>query len=108
MGEKRLDRDVSTTVFRILQEALTNIARHAEATRVSVSLTEKDNRLFLTVKDNGRGITEEELSNPQSYGLMGIRERVQSWNGDITITGMENKGTSVTVCIPLDDKEGTK
>jgi two-component system sensor histidine kinase UhpB len=60
------------------------------------------------VKDNGNGITEEELINPRSYGLMGMRERVQSWDGNIMITGMENKGTAITVSIPLDDKKGVQ
>ncbi len=64
LGERSLDRDLSTTVFRIFQETLTNIARHAEATGISVSLNEKDNCLILLVKDNGNGITEEELINP--------------------------------------------
>jgi len=108
LGERSLDRDLSTTVFRIFQETLTNIARHAEATGINVSLNEKDNCLILLVKDNGKGITEEELINPRSYGLMGIRERVQSWDGNIMITGMKNKGTTVTVSIPLYDKEGAK
>ena len=108
MGERSLDRDLSTTVFRIFQETLTNIARHAEATGISVSLNEKDNCLILRVKDNGKGITEEELTNPRSYGLMGMRERVQSWDGNIMITGMENKGTTVTVSIPLHHKKGAK
>jgi PAS domain S-box-containing protein len=108
LGERSLDRDLSTTVFRIFQETLTNIARHAEATGINVSLNEKDNCLILLVKDNGNGITEEELINPRSYGLMGIRERVQSWDGNIMITGMKNKGTTVTVSIPLYDKEGAK
>jgi PAS domain S-box-containing protein len=104
MGERNLDRDMSTTIFRILQETLTNIVRHAEASLVSVSLNENGSCLMLRVKDNGKGITEEELTDPRSYGLMGMRERVQSWDGSIMISGMENKGTTVTVSIPLDNK----
>ena len=71
---------------------------------MSVSLNENGSCLILQVKDNGKGITEEELADPRSYGLMGMRERVQSWDGSIMITGMENKGTTVTVSIPLDNK----
>jgi PAS domain S-box-containing protein len=104
IGERNLDRDMSTTIFRILQETLTNIVRHAEASLVSVSLNENGSCLMLQVKDNGKGITEEELTDPRSYGLMGMRERVQSWDGSIMISGMENKGTTVTVSIPLDNK----
>ena len=98
------NRDLSTAVFRILQEALTNIARHAEATKVHVSLSEKDGLLVLEIIDNGKGITSEKLSDPHSFGLMGMRERVQCWGGSIMISGMENKGTTVTVSIPLDNK----
>jgi signal transduction histidine kinase len=104
MGERSLDRDMSTTIFRILQETLTNIVRHAEASLVSVSLNENGSCLMFQVKDNGKGITEEELTDPRSYGLMGMRERVQSWDGSIMISGIENKGTTVTVSIPLDNK----
>jgi PAS domain S-box-containing protein len=103
-GERSLDRDMSTTIFRILQETLTNIARHAEATCVSVSLNENGSCLILQVKDNGKGIAEEDLADPRSYGLMGMRERVQYWDGSIMISGKENKGTTVTVSIPLDNK----
>jgi PAS domain S-box-containing protein len=105
MGKRKTDRDISTTFFRILQETLTNIARHAEATGVSVSLNEMDSRLVLEVKDNGKGITEEQLASPQSYGLMGIKERIQYWGGEMTIRGIPNKGTTVTVSIPLGDEE---
>jgi signal transduction histidine kinase len=98
------NRNLSAAVFRILQEALTNIARHAEATKVPVSLSEKDGLLVLEVIDNGNGIISEKLSDPHSFGLMGMRERVQSWDGSIMISGMENKGTTVRVSIPPNNK----
>ncbi len=96
-----LDQDRSTALFRIFQETLTNISRHAYASRVRVNLTMKDNTLELKVKDNGRGIIEEKISNPKSLGLMGIQERVHSLDGKINIRGIPNKGTTVTVSIPL-------
>ncbi len=99
------ERDLSTAIFRILQETLTNIARHAEATKVSVCLNERDSLLVLEVKDNGKGVTEEQISDPHSFGLMGIRERIQYWGGDVEIQGIPDKGTTVTISIPLENKE---
>ncbi len=96
-----LDKDLSTTVFRILQEALTNIARHAEATRVKVSLKMENGNLVFKVEDNGKGITDEQISDYRSFGLIGIRERVHACNGFTTISGIQGKGTTVTVSIPL-------
>jgi signal transduction histidine kinase len=90
----------STILFRIFQETLTNIARHAKATRVTASLKEKDDKLELRVRDNGKGITKEQISNPKSFGLMGIRERAKSWRGEVKISGSPDKGTTVVVRIP--------
>jgi PAS domain S-box-containing protein len=96
-----LDRDRNTAIFRIFQETLTNIARHAEATEVKVNLKQRDDRIELSVRDNGRGITEEELTNPNSFGLIGIRERVKIFDGDSMMKGMPGQGTTVTVRIPI-------
>ena len=96
-----LDPALCTTLFRIFQEALTNIARHAQATRVSVSLKQNVRTLTLTMRDNGRGITEQELANPRSLGLLGLRERAAQWGGETSLRGVAGKGTIVTVCIPL-------
>ena len=100
-----LDPDLSTTVFRIFQEALTNILRHAEATRISVRLKATGERLELVVKDNGKGITEEQLTKPDSFGILGIKERVYHWGGDVKIAGKKGKGTTVTVHLPLRNTE---
>lgn len=97
----RLDADRATDVFRILQEALTNVARHAQATRVDVHLRVNGAELVLEVHDNGRGITEAELDGGRSFGLMGIRERVLLWGGEAGIGTAPQGGTSVTVCLPL-------
>lgn len=99
-----LDPDLSTALFRIFQETLTNIARHADATRVRAQLKATAKKVQLIVKDNGRGITEEQRQKPHSFGLLGIRERVASWGGDVTITGEERKGTTISVSIPLQQK----
>jgi signal transduction histidine kinase len=86
-----------TAVFRVLQEALTNVARHAHATEVEVSLESGSDHLGLTVRDNGRGITPAELNDRKSIGLLGMRERVQSVGGEIEITGGPGRGTTVRV-----------
>ena len=99
--EIRLDKDRTTTVFRIFQETLTNVARHAKATKVTVLLRAQSDGLMLEVKDNGKGINESQVSDPKSLGLIGIRERVNDWGGTLVISGGRNKGTTVTVRIPL-------
>jgi len=102
-----LDRELSTAVFRILQEALTNIARHAKATRIHVNLKDTDSLLILEVADNGEGIPEDKLSDPHSFGLLGMKERVDYFNGDIAIKGERNKGTTVTLKVPI-EKQGER
>ncbi|MEX5214963.1 MAG: PAS domain S-box protein [Nitrospiraceae bacterium] len=93
--------DQATAVFRIFQELLTNIARHAHATSVRVILTVTMKTLVLKVSDNGRGITDDEMANRQSLGLLGMRERAAQWGGDLSIWGEPGKGTIVTVRMPL-------
>ena len=100
-----LDEKLSTAIFRIFQETLTNVARHAQATRVTVSLKETEDTLELRLRDNGKGITKEQISDPKSFGLMGIRERVHPWGGQVTISGKPGKGTAVEIRIPI-EKEG--
>ena len=97
------DRDRNTAIYRIFQETLTNVARHAQATEVNVSLRQKDGQLELNVRDNGKGITEKELANPKSFGLIGIRERVKIFSGINIIKGIPGKGTTVTVRMPICD-----
>ena len=102
-----LDRDISTTIFRIFQEALTNIARHAGATRVDISLSVEGNTLRLGIHDNGVGITKNQIDNPRSFGLMGMRERTIFCNGAFEIFSDETGGTMVVVGIPLADARKT-
>ena len=96
-----LDKGRSTAIFRIFQEALTNIARHADATKVRVSLTGDGEEVALEVSDNGIGISGEQILSAKSLGLIGIRERAHTFGGDVTITGDQETGTTVTVRIPL-------
>jgi PAS domain S-box-containing protein len=99
--EPRLDEKVSINIYRIVQESLTNIIRHANATAVDVDLVIEADDLTLTIRDNGRGITGEETSSARSLGLIGIRERALSCGGTIAIEGEPGRGTVVTAHIPL-------
>jgi PAS domain S-box-containing protein len=94
------DRERSTTLFRILQEMLTNVLRHAEATRVTVRLTETAEGFVLLVSDNGRGITQKEITDRFSLGLLGMRERAEFWGGMVEIKGFSQRGTTLEVTIP--------
>ncbi|MCX5811290.1 MAG: ATP-binding protein [Proteobacteria bacterium] len=105
-----LNREVSTEVFRIFQEALTNIARHANAQIVTIILQHTGNRLTMEIRDDGRGITKKEIADPSSIGLTGMHERVYALKGTLEINGVQGKGTTVTVSIPLREnkKNNTK
>src|SRR6185503_5718988 len=94
------DKERSTALFRIYQELLTNVARHANATRVNAKLVDDEAALALTVEDNGRGITNKELESPRSLGFLGLRERVLAFSGTIDVSGEEGRGTRVSVTIP--------
>lgn len=94
------DQDLNTVFFRIFQETLTNIIRHAGATKVEVRLAESAGYLILEVKDNGRGISEEEIHNTKSIGLLGMRERAALLRGEVRVRGYPGKGTTVSVRIP--------
>lgn len=95
-----LDQDRAIALFRIFQEILTNVARHAEANELNIALEEDNADLVLRAQDNGRGIKASELSNPKSLGLLGMRERALLLGGDVNIRGQKDKGTLVEVRIP--------
>jgi signal transduction histidine kinase len=103
-----LTKEQSTAVFRIFQETLTNIMRHSGATEVDVRLEMNDDMLMLEVADNGRGITEAEISNSQSFGLLGMRERLYPFNGKVDFIGHPNKGTRVIVRVPIPGRGGSE
>lgn len=96
-----IDADRSIDVFRILQEALANVARHAEASSVDVHLRATMGELVLEVHDNGRGISASEIESVQSFGLLGMRERALLWGGEIGIRAIPQGGTCAVVRIPL-------
>jgi PAS domain S-box-containing protein len=93
----------ATAAFRVLQEALTNVARHARATHVTVRLWSEGGRLRLQVHDNGLGIAEETVNDSTSLGLLGMKERVFSYGGTVDVHGAEHEGTIVDVAIPLEE-----
>ena len=99
--ESNLSKEKSTNLFRIVQESLTNVIRHANATKVEINLSEKDGRLLLEVADNGKGITKAAVTNPKSFGLIGIKERVHSLGGEVDISGTPNAGTRLKVKMPI-------
>ena len=96
-----LDRDVVTTAFRILQEALTNVQRHAAATQIEVSLALQGGQLQMRIHDNGRGIADKDMRSLKSIGLLGMRERARSIGGEAHITGVAGQGTTVEVHLPV-------
>jgi PAS domain S-box-containing protein len=96
-----LNNEQSTAVFRILQEALTNIQRHAQPTKVTITMKEESGQLFLTIEDNGRGITKSEELSGQSLGLLGMRERAHLVGGQISIESAEGQGTRITLEVPI-------
>ena len=96
-----LNPDLTTALFRIVQESLTNVARHAQATAVDISLARQENRLRLIVRDNGKGITPAQVAGSKSLGLIGMRERLYPWQGELKIEGSPGEGTIVTVNVPL-------
>jgi signal transduction histidine kinase len=100
-NELSIDKKKAISLFRIFQEALTNVARHAGATQVVINFYYKKKKLIMQVKDNGRGISKAEMEGKTSLGLMGMRERVFSLNGDLKIEGKPEEGTVITVEVPM-------
>lgn len=95
------DADLNTAVFRIFQETLTNVLRHANATQITINTTAIRGEAVLTVRDNGRGILPDEITNRRSIGLLGMEERAALLGGRFAIAGEPGRGTTVTVSIPL-------
>jgi signal transduction histidine kinase len=99
--DKIADPVLATTIFRIVQEALTNVTRHARASQVKVRLEKRGDSLLLEVRDNGIGVMKERLYDSNSLGLIGIRERVLLLGGEAVISGKPGQGTRVRVTLPM-------
>jgi signal transduction histidine kinase len=100
--EAKLDRDCATAVFRILQESLTNIMRHANATRVTITLEQEAGQYLMEIKDDGEGIQADDLDKADSLGVLGMKERAHLFGGSVSIHGEPGKGTTVEVKIPCE------
>jgi signal transduction histidine kinase len=101
-AEFKVEGRLSIILYRIIQESLTNVSRHSSAKNVWISMESGKNNIRLTVMDNGVGIEKEKLTDPKSFGLMGLRERARAYGGELKITGKKGVGTWVDVVIPLD------
>jgi signal transduction histidine kinase len=101
IGEK-----TSTALFRITQEALTNASRHSSASTIWISLRIVGNAISLEIRDDGVGITDEQATNPKSFGIIGIRERVHELGGAFAIRGEARVGTTLSVSIPISPTQG--
>lgn len=95
-----IDSERATAIFRILQETLTNVARHAAASEVVVRLGEENGDLILEVQDNGKGIAEAKLSESGSLGILGMQERALLLGGELNISSAPREGTTVRARIP--------
>src|SRR6185503_16601267 len=101
VGDKAIPEHMASSAFRILQESLTNVARHARASRVVIRLTVTDDVLTLEIADDGVGIESLRLDGTASLGLVGMRERALACGGELCITGRPMMGTTVALRIPL-------
>jgi PAS domain S-box-containing protein len=99
-SEFKLQSDLSTTIFRIIQESLTNIIKHSKATKVKLAITKNERLIEIFISDNGVGIVGEQINDYKSYGIIGIKERVNSFNGKIEISSRPGQGTTLDIFIP--------
>jgi len=98
-----LPDEMTILIYRVVQESLTNVATHSKAKNVIINIKYLENkRVSMEIKDDGVGITEEQIDNSNSLGLVGMRERVISFNGDMKISGKKNEGTKVSITFPTD------
>lgn len=100
-----LDSDLSVAIFRVFQEALTNISKHANASRLQIRLSEKDKWIYLEVTDNGCGISDQDIKKSKSFGILGMRERCKQLGGYLLITAKPEKWTKISISIPVNAME---
>lgn len=105
VGDLKFSKTTSTVIFRILQESLTNVARHSKASKVHIDLKVENNDFLMEIEDNGIGIPQEKLLDPKSIGLIGMRERAFTCDGELTIESTIKKGTKVKLKIPINGVE---
>jgi PAS domain S-box-containing protein len=96
-----INHDASLIIFRVMQEALTNISRHSKADQVSITLSRNEDEVNLIISDNGVGITESQIKSNKSFGIISMRERAASRGGKFEISGLKNGGTILRLIFPL-------
>lgn len=101
LNDLNIEQEVSTGIFRIFQEAITNVARHSMASELKINIASADENLIIEIKDNGKGISEQEINNIRSLGLLSMKERANIIGGELSINGVLGKGTHVKLKIPL-------
>ena len=106
MSNVPIDAELSTMLFRIVQEALTNVVRHADATCVSIRAQARSDEIVIEVKDDGKGITTENAAGGESWGILGMHERVRHFGGSLTISGRAGHGTTVELRVPMGSAYG--
>ncbi len=101
-----INPEAANTIYRIIQEAMNNIVKHAEATHAEINLYESGKNLKLEINDNGKGITTEQIERTAGLGIFGMQERLRAWDGSFQINGVNNKGTYIDITIPLNNIKG--
>jgi two-component system sensor histidine kinase UhpB len=102
-GLTEMDSELSTMLFRVVQETLTNVLRHAEASRVTIRATRHGNEIVVDIQDDGKGIEATRAEGHASWGILGMRERARHFGGELTVAGEAGAGTTVTLRLPLRD-----
>ena len=97
----KIPEEIATCIFRVYQEALTNITRYAHAKKVNTALEIKDNVITVIIKDDGKGFDAAFLKNKKSFGILGMKERIFAAGGKFELVSDSGKGTSITICIPF-------
>jgi len=108
MQNDKLPAHLSTGLFRIYQESLTNVARHAKAHNTAVSLYQLNDEVILKISDDGNGFDANEIANKRTLGLLGMKERTMMMGGKYEITSVRGKGTTVTVTVSLPQEHAEK
>ena len=104
VSEVNLSINAQTAVYRVVKEALTNIIRHADANFVKLVIDIEDNNFILEVTDNGKGLSQKDLNQFHSFGILGMKERIQGINGTIVFNGIKNKGTTIKLKVPVGNR----
>jgi len=102
IGDFQLNSEAGLALFRICQEGLTNVSRHAQASKVAITMSRNDLSVDMKISDNGVGIDQQQVAAPKSFGLLGMRERLFPLEGSLKIKGKRGKGTTVAVSIPIE------